>query len=90
MNPLSISKMIEQANKTKMRDYDPVVPFILSWVAWESLRTRMLVVASRYKGYKISDAYTAIGKLKISNNNMFSDCFKNIVNFNFKSDPKPR
>ncbi|MBC2704222.1 hypothetical protein [Desulfobacula sp.] len=62
MNPQTIKTLLDCADAAEDQNstFNPLVPFILRWIAWEALRTRMLAVAARYRGCKMADAYRVI------------------------------
>jgi len=65
--------------------FDPFAPFALRWIAWEALRTRMLVVAARLRGCRMEDAYRVIGALRISSNNAFADCLGRLAGYKWRA-----
>jgi len=79
MNPKTIEKLLELADRTERNRYDPWVPFSLRWIAWEALRTRIIVIACRFRGWKMEDAYNVIGRKRISSNEAFKKCLKLIL-----------
>lgn len=66
MKPHEIRTIARTAGQLLERESDPVSAFLLSWVAWEALRTRFLRVVIKRKGWSIKDADGVIRASKIS------------------------
>lgn len=69
MKPHEIRKITETAERLLESESTPVAAFLLSWVAWEALRTRFLRVVIKRQGWSIKDADIVIRASKISSMN---------------------
>lgn len=88
MTPGTISRLLNEAERVKKDKYDTIVSFSLSWIAWEGVRSRVLIVAARLAGWRMEEAKDAIGSKKISSSRSFAQCLKWITGFNLDSDLK--
>jgi hypothetical protein len=90
MNPQTIKTLLECADLAEKQApaFDPFVSFALRWIAWEALRTRMLVVAARLRGWKMEDAYRVIGTRRVSSNDAFADCLGKIAGYKWRAELK--
>lgn len=82
MDPGVISRLVDQAKCCEEQQLDPLVVFALRWIAWEGLRIRTLVVATRLSGWRMEDAVSTIGKLRVSSNAGFAEGVKIVCNYN--------
>jgi hypothetical protein len=76
MKPSEIQSLLKQAQALRAVEPSGIHTFALYWITWEAYRTRMLAVAARLRGWKIEDAYTAIGSRRISTQKTYKQCFK--------------
>lgn len=79
MNPSDINDLLRQSRTAYERDPKGIHTFALYWITWEAYRTRLLAVSARLKGWRIRDAYFAIGLKRISNQAKYAACFKAIT-----------
>lgn len=79
MNPSDINRLLNQARICQSEHPDGIHTFALYWIAWEAYRTRLLAVAIRLNGWRIEDAYFAVGAARISTQKKYSQCFKEIT-----------
>jgi len=79
MKPSEIHSLLTQAKASREVSPAGIHTFVLYWITWEAYRTRMLAVAARLKGWRIEDAYFAIGARRISSQNTYRSCFKDIT-----------
>jgi hypothetical protein len=86
MNPQTIKTLLSCAEGAENQNavFDPFVAFSLRWIAWESLRIRMLAVAARLRGCRIKDTYRLLGKCRISSNKIFADYLECISGVKWK------
>ena len=66
MKPNDIQKLIESAHRIAPSEPHPAPMFLLSWTAWEALRSRFLKVIIKRQGYTAREADQALRALKIS------------------------
>lgn len=76
MNPSDIKDLLYQSRIAYERDPKGIHTFALYWITYEAYRTRLLAVSARLKGWRIRDAYFAIGLKRISNQAKYAACFK--------------
>lgn len=76
MNPSDINELLHQSRMSYERDPEGIHTFALYWITWEAYRTRLLAVSARLRGWRIEDAYFAIGAKRISSQKVFGKCFK--------------
>ncbi|HAP67085.1 MAG TPA: hypothetical protein DCQ99_04620 [Nitrospinae bacterium] len=62
---------------------EPEVAFMVSWILWEAIRSRLLLLQCKKRGWSLKDAGEVIALKKISNNENFKKAFKSIVGINF-------
>lgn len=79
MKPSEIQALLSQAQQSYITSPAGVHTFALYWITWEAYRTRLLAVAIRLCGWRIEDAYQAIGCKKISTQKTYRKCFKDVV-----------
>lgn len=79
MNPSEIQSLLEQAKSSRAVSPAGIHTFALYWITWEAYRTRMLAVATRLRGWRIADAYLAIGTRRISTQTTYKECFRNVT-----------
>lgn len=75
MKPNDIKRIIAAAKSIKEKEAHPTPFFLLSWTAWEALRTRTLRVAMFKLGWSVTDANTALKSLRISGMTQAADAF---------------
>ena len=87
MKPSEIHSLLGQAKA--LREVSPagIHTFALYWITWEAYRTRMLAVAARLRGWRIEDAYFAIGARRISSQRTYRICFKDITGVELAEQP---
>ena len=66
MKPNDIKRLILAAETVAESQPHPTSMFLLSWTAWEALRTRFLRLVIKRMGWTIKDADAVIRDLKIS------------------------
>jgi hypothetical protein len=79
MKPSEIHSLLKQAKAAYKDSSAGIHTFALYWITWEAYRTRMLAVAARLRGWRIEDAYLAIGTKKISTQKSYKWCFKAVT-----------
>jgi hypothetical protein len=79
MKPSEIQSLLNQAKAARELSPAGIHTFALYWITWEAYRTRMLAVAARLRGWRIEDAYFAIGAKRISSQTTYKRCFKDIT-----------
>lgn len=72
MNPATIRKLIAEAQTIRKEHPQGIPAFVVSWVAWEALRTRALRVVIQKQGWKVSDIDQALKRLSISSMKSFN------------------
>ncbi|MEP0923439.1 hypothetical protein [Leptolyngbya sp. ST-U4] len=87
MNPSEISSLLQQAKASSEVFPAGIHTFALYWITWEAYRTRMLAVATRLRGWRIADAYLAIGTRKISTQKIYKRCFKGVTGVELSEQP---
>jgi len=87
MKPSEIHSLLGQAKA--LREVSPagIHTFALYWITWEAYRTRMLAVAARLRGWRIEDAYFAVGAKRISSQRTYRICFKDITGVELAEQP---
>jgi hypothetical protein len=87
MKPSEIHALLQQAKASREHSPAGIHTFALYWITWEAYRTRMLAVAARLRGWRIEDAYFAIGVKRISNQTTYRCCFKDITGVQLSEQP---
>lgn len=75
MNPATIHKLIAEARTIKNEHPQGIPAFVVAWVGWEALRTRMLRVVIQKQGWKVADIDQALKRLRISSMKSCNDQF---------------
>jgi hypothetical protein len=75
MNPSTIRKLITEARGIKNEHPQSIPAFVVAWVGWEALRTRMLRVVIQKQGWKVVDIDQALKRLRISSMKSCNDQF---------------
>ncbi len=73
MSPAEIRSIRQVA--TKVSASSPLTQFVLLWIVWEATRTRLLVIACRKQGWRMSDARKALAAKKISSGAAFRNAW---------------
>lgn len=79
MKPHEIQSLLRYAKSAREQSPSGIHVFALYWITWEAYRTRMLAVAARLNGWRIDDAYYAIGVIGISSQKTYKRCFKKVT-----------
>ena len=79
MKPSEIQSLLTQSKACFEHSPGGIHTFALYWITWEAYRTRLLAVATRLRGWRIEDAYFAIGAKHISGQKAYKKCFKDIT-----------
>ena len=76
-HPKYLSLLKERA-QIHINNDDGISAFLISWVLWESTRTRLLILQYRQHGYTVKDARNMLFNKKISGNKGFEKLYKSI------------
>jgi len=79
MNPSSINELFKSAKSLheKKRKGSPDA-FILSWIAWEGTKLRMLAIGQKVKGIKIKDTYSNHKDLRLWEDKKFNNQWQKV------------
>jgi hypothetical protein len=69
MKPSEIARLIRASYDVDDLVQGPIPSFLISWTAWEAMRTRFLRVLIKRLGWTIRDADKALRELKLSSTN---------------------
>jgi hypothetical protein len=83
MNPSAIKELLTSAKKLHhdKRKGSPEA-FILSWIAWEVMKLRILAVAQKKMGVKIKDTYLSHKDLNLWNEEKFDRQWRKVFGKN--------
>ncbi len=76
-HPKYLSLLKDKAN-LNIRRKDGITAFVMSWILWEAVRTRLLILKYRLNGHTVKSARFNIMQAKISSNNGFIKAFNRL------------